>query len=178
MISNLYKTVRAGTFSGIMALIGCGDEADVHNHYYVGGGNEETSGSTGSGNTPENPCGNSPIYGKHLWEIQKCRISFTMEEDCSVTIAGEGGKRDFGSYDGLEINMVDYGVTKHFDPAFRFSSAYPNLNAALDEHSGYVLQPSDDCTEDHPDDCAFIPLSIPYENQTACQTSEYFVGNY
>ena len=49
MISNLYKTTRAWTFSGLVALTSCAAEGDVHNYYIQG--NDGSSNSTGSGNS-------------------------------------------------------------------------------------------------------------------------------
>src|SRR3989344_175018 len=31
-----------------------------------------------------NPCGNSPLYGKFLWEFSSCKGSLHMREDCVV----------------------------------------------------------------------------------------------
>lgn len=143
----------------LVSSVACGD---TNNHYYTSGGEEEAS---------NNPC-DSPVYGKHLWEISGCKNAFSMGEDCSVGISGEVDDKNAGNYHGLEMALDEYGSFV-LDPHFRFNPEYQNINDMLDKHGGYVIQ-SDSCRADHPDDCALIPLGIPFPGEKQCEASEYY----
>ena len=143
-----------------MAGAGCGD-----NHYYYGGGGSEDSSF--------NDCGDSPVYGKHLFEIWQCRVGITMREDCSIGITNNP-KNHQATYSGLDVTFNGLG-TFALDPDFRFTAKYDALNRKLDRYGGYVLLHTE-CDKDHADNCAFVPVPAPFSNIHECMESEYYAG--
>ena len=119
-------------------------------------------------NIPENPCGNSPVFGKYLWEINSCGWSMHMGDDCVVGAKGLAGAREgeynyslpnwggMTTYYGLSIYFADdSGAATVLNPDLRFSpdagDQWRQVNAKLEQYGGYVLQ--GDCSVDNLDDC-------------------------
>ncbi len=132
-----------------------------------------------------NLCGNSPVYGKHLWEFSGCKFAYHMREDCVVGITDPSinynyeifGKGTSLKYNGLSIGLVG---NPSFDSSVRFTSGpnqnkkWQKVNENLDKFKGYVLL-KDPCKIDHLDDCAFVALDIPFKNADQCRASIYYV---
>ncbi len=135
-----------------------------------------------------NPCGNSPLYGKHMWEFSGCKFAFHMREDCIVGVSMDHNqgydyqyKDQTIKYNGLNINYSTFGQFS-FDPSVRFVDSpnqnpkWKKVNEALDKYGGYVrLTP--DCKITHLDDCAFVSRTIPFESMDQCKASSYYVHN-
>ena len=169
-----------GIVSLLAALTACGDEYNTYN-------------MAGTSDGYSNSCGNSPLYGLHLFEIWQCKVGFTMKEDCSVDKVNNPHNLQI-SYSGLNITFDGLG-TWAFDPAFRFalgpecsgqeqtdnscnSQKIECLNKKLDKYGGYVLiwGTDDGCRKNSPDDCAFVPVPSPFSGRYECMDSEYYAG--
>ncbi|MEW5896914.1 MAG: hypothetical protein AB1668_04435 [Nanoarchaeota archaeon] len=86
------------------ALAACGDT------YYNYGGN--SSGSS-SGN-PQGYCGNSPLYGKYLWQVGECEAGSVkpFDENCKGYWGGDvSEKNKICSYYGMTVTWADYSMT-------------------------------------------------------------------
>ena len=94
--------------------LACGGP-EVHHHYY--GPNGEVIEGSGD-------CGNSPLIGQHLWEINNCRSGLYFAENCAIGISlGEGyDYSDNAIIDGLEVIAPDNNP-RFFNPDLRFDPA-------------------------------------------------------
>ncbi len=149
-----------------------------------------------------NPCGNSPMYGQHLWNFTGCEGALHMREDCVVEGTAEEGRAgyeafpssdpsQFIQYSGLEIldpAEPDPHLRLVLDPNFRFperdddvTSEGERANDLLDSLGGYVYPlrdgKDDFCTE--PEDCPLFLIVMPYAypGEEECKASPYYLGN-
>ncbi len=123
------------------------------------------SGGDDGGNDGDR-CGNSPFYGKHLWEITMCFGAWYMRNDCFVGESSGGGGYVFDAdedgnhitttYNGLEMTTTYSPPLRNkvktiftFDPTIRFVNSPDNdaqitdinkLNRILDENGGAVVR--------------------------------------
>ncbi|MEW5897510.1 MAG: hypothetical protein AB1668_07490 [Nanoarchaeota archaeon] len=137
----------------------------------------DANGSSGSSSgNYSNPCGNSPVYEKHLWTFT-CNGAMYMGGNCIVSATL--GELDKATYSGLNI-MVG-SKTVQLDPNFRFKDIpgqvpyWKVMNERLDKYGGYVLL-NDRCKYDGIIDCGvYTPLDEPYDPE-ACRNSEFYIN--
>lgn len=166
----------AGALSLGLAASSCGDTIN----YYNGEVPQETY---------DNPCGNSPIYGKFLWEISGCKWSIHAKEDCTIDVSSKDFQEDYendyeqrGTYDGLDL-FGNEGEHVWLDPEARAVPGpyqrdfWQKLNQVLDKYNGYILLPGENGVEII-DDNAFIPApgNRPFPGKRECKATPYYVG--
>jgi len=149
--------------------LACGGP-EVHHHYY--GPNGEVIEGSGD-------CGNSPLIGQHLWEINNCRSGLYFAENCAIGISlGEGyDYSDNAIIDGLEVIAPDNNP-RFFNPDLRFDPAAlgkraVQLNRKLDQYHGLVLV-GEGCSEIRFDDCVFAPTSRTFTGWQDCKASPFY----
>lgn len=153
---------------------------------YVGCGDDGSVPPEDDMETPENPCGNSPVYGKHLWEVDECQVGYHMREDCRVgKWDSEGTLYDYSSesfggeitYDYLSLEGKD-GSLYSLDREMRFVGGkdWQRANDILNRFAGYILLPNDSCNSSESDDCTLlIPLTEPFPGEDQCRSSPFYV---
>ena len=178
----------------------CAADTDCKGERVCVDGKCEGYGNYGSedngGGSSNNPCGDSPVYGKFLVKIEDCDTSFHFREDCVVgraiienTYEGSALDQpldnfDYGvgiRYNGLVLSTSSQDVS--LDPSMRFidgpsqDSSWRRVNEILDQYDGYVLR-HPTCTQDSIDDCAYVALDSPLKTLAECKSSHFFVGEY
>ncbi len=138
-----------------------------------------------------NPCGNSPVYGKHLWEISDCDGGIHFREDCTVGRGWGTGNYDYApqkwggvsKYNNMEINMPNFPGKPYVletSPIFqpKFSSEVQKIEKVKKKMAelggGYFLHFKNEPIKQI-DDNAFVVVDKPYPGEAACENSIYFV---
>ena len=134
-----------------------------------------------------NSCGNSPIYGKHMWEISACKMAIHAKEDCTFDVSYkdtqddlEHDYKEMGTYDNLDLTVYeDPSLQLWFDPEARATrsstqSIWRQVNEHLDRYGGYFLL-GDGSSIHYISDNVFIPLDRPFIGQRDCKGTPYYV---
>lgn len=133
----------------------------------------------------ENPCGNSSLYGKYLWDLGDCDYGLIFRENCSVGIIEPNGrpKRDIDlTYDNNQvIRHFKEGriiVLYTFDSESRFIngrkqySNWEKANELLDKNNTYTSNEWQDraCDLAEIETCMiWIEMDRPYPTRDLCQ---------
>ncbi|MDP3734067.1 MAG: hypothetical protein Q8R37_02470 [Nanoarchaeota archaeon] len=181
---SLTKLLQRAVLGVGLAASACGDTT---NNYYDQPIPEERQ-------SYNNPCGNSPVYGKFLWEISDCKGSFYPKQDCTLEASTkdfqadiENDYRKIGTYNGLNLQIQgeDDGLTYDLwlDPTARAEAGpgqdpyWQKVNEMLDKYGGFLLFGLDSGSTTDLDDNAFIPLDIPFVGKIECKSSPYYAGD-
>ncbi len=152
----------------------CGDT--INNYYTDDDSNDARHDDNGGDDDGDNGCGDSPVFGKYLWNLRNCETAIFFKEDCSIELCYDGevtgcynssGPDNWGgggTYHNLDITLYDNGASDgnyhlRLIPNSSFLEDCDNCHSNAEEENicealdiisnssdGYVLNSSDGFT--------------------------------